>query len=280
MISQSFDVDLSEPVTAARSRIRNKNKEHALAEFVFATRWPSKQYLREQAAETIKAYPLQHLFSTMKFSSTWKVAAQAPGTSPGLNDVDEDRLKAEMCNRYRYIIPTTVFGTIEPMREELLNAHSVTIDDIAEIVNRCPIVPAGRESFFTIGIHAGIHGRFVEALHVLVPQFEHFIRCGLSDTGAITSGIDQSGIQSEYDLNRMLYMKEAESLLGPDLCFCAQALFTERHGYNMRNELAHGMLSPGYFFSDAAIYAWWLIFHITGRAFAKAVNQHSWLNGT
>jgi hypothetical protein len=88
----------------------------------------------------------------------------------------------------------------------------------------------------------------------------------------ITSTFDlQNGTQEEFDLNRILCMKEAESRFGEDFCFSMRALFTDKNGYNLRNELAHGMMNSASFFSDAAIYAWWFIFHTVASPFAKLV---------
>src|ERR1700730_5973236 len=96
-------------------------------------------------------------------------------------------------------------------------------------------------------------------------------RCHLNAKGVVTSSINGDGIQQEFDLNRLLYMPEVDSLLGEDLCFALRVVMTERYGYNMRNEMAHGMLMPGFFFSEPAVYAWWLVFRIVAGPIADAI---------
>ena len=49
-------------------------------------------------------------------------------------------------------------------------AHNISLDDVSEFLKYSPLIPPGRVTFFTIGILAGLQGRFIEALHVLVPQ--------------------------------------------------------------------------------------------------------------
>jgi hypothetical protein len=275
MISTSIGpTDITDLVNEARDRIRGKNRRRALAELILATGWLSKARAREEAEQSIRQFPLQSMFSTQKFSSTWKVAATAAGTLPSSSEISDERMKAAMCQEYQFFIPVATNGTIEPMRFELLRSHAISMADIAEFVHNNPIVPVGREPFFTIGIHAGIHGRFIEALHVLIPQLEQLLRCLLNERGVVTSSIDHNGIQQEFDLNKILSMKEAERLLGPDLCFTIRVLFTERHGYNCRNEMAHGMLSPAFFFGDTAVYAWWLFLRMIGGPFAQHVVKH------
>ena len=269
----SGSVDISELVFAAQGRIRGKDKTRALAELIVASHWQSKSMIREGAEDIIRSYPLQHMFSTVQLSSTWKVAATASAGTPMESEIPQDRLNAAMCQQYKMFFPFAATGTIEPMRNELLMAHCVSLGDIAELVNASPYVPRGREVLFTIGIHAGLQGRFIESLHVLIPQLENMLRCWLFDSNLISSTINQDGIQREMNLNQILELPATESLFSEDLCFVLRALFTEQFGHNLRNEMAHGMLSPGSCFSGAAIYAWWLIFHMVARPIAIAIIQ-------
>ncbi len=119
--------------------------------------------------------------------------------------------------QYKYHVPIAASGQIEPMRCELLRAHDITLEDVAEFIHHSPFVPIGREVYFTIGIHAGLYGRFIEGLHVLIPQVEHMLRSLLTEKMVVVSTLDDQGIQQEFDLNRLLSMKETRSLLGDDL---------------------------------------------------------------
>ena len=266
-----FSDDITELVNAARDRMGGKEKRHAIAELVLATKWLPKKYVREQALEQLKRYPLQHLFSTVQYSSTWKKAATAPGGPPNPTELSEVRIHAEMCKQFRFHIPYAVSGTIEPMRYELLQMHNVALDDVAEFVVNSPFLPPGREAIYVVGIHAGLHGQFIQAIHVLIPQLEHLLRHHLNLDGVITSSMNDSGIQQEFDLNRLLIMSETEKLLGVDLCFLFRVLFTERHGYNLRNEISHGMKSSHAFFYPEAIYSWWLLMHIIACPWARTI---------
>lgn len=265
----SESCNIEELVGTARQRIAGRDLFDALAEFVFATRWHTKDYLRKQAEAGFRNFPLQHFFGTVQFSSTGKVAATAPGTSPG--DVAPERLHAEMGRQYQFFIPIAVSGTIEPMREELWRSHNIVIDDVVEFLRHSPLLPGGRLGLFAVGIYAGLCGRFAEAIHILIPQLEHLIRTSLNERGVITSGIDQEGVQNEFDLNRLLSIPEAEMLFGEDLLFALRVLFVERSAYNLRNQLAHGMLASGAFTTPVVLYAWWLIFHIVARPVANAI---------
>ena len=106
---------------------------------------------------------------------------------------------------------------------------------------------------------------------MLIPQVEELLRCLLGTNGVRTSNLNDLGIQEEFDLNRLLRMKETESILGEDLCFCLRVLLIERHGANLRNEMAHGMLSSSAFFRDDAIFAWWLVLRMVCGPVAESI---------
>ncbi|HEY1084061.1 MAG TPA: DUF4209 domain-containing protein, partial [Prosthecobacter sp.] len=44
-----------------------------------------------------------------------------------------------------------------------------------------------------------------------------------------------------------------------------RAILVDKFGCNLRNELAHGLVTEGYFHQPAARYFWWLVLHILWR---------------
>lgn len=266
---ESGAIEIGDLIQQAQNRIRGKDKPRALAELILASRWQEKSHIRAAAEGIVRDYPLQHMFSTVQLSSTGKAAAFAAGS--GSQGMAEDQIRIEMARQYKFLIPTIVNGTIEPMRHELNLAHGVSLSDMVWIVNNSPIVPVGREPFFAIGLLAGLHGRFIEALHVLLPQVEHMFRALLVSHGMIASSVDSLGIQKEFDINQLLRSTDLENLLGEDLYFLLQVLLIDRFGWNLRNETAHGMLMPSAFFSEGAIYAWWLILRMVGHSTAISI---------
>lgn len=66
---------------------------------------------------------------------------------------------------------------------------------------------------------------------------------------------DEEQIQKERDLNSLLYANEVKSVLGEDLLFLLRGIFVERHCFNLRNRLAHGLLGKSYFNENQAYLA-------------------------
>jgi hypothetical protein len=59
-----------------------------------------------------------------------------------------------------------------------------------------------------------------------------------------------------------LWMEEVEVIFGPDILFDLRGILIERFGCNLRNELAHGLMPEGAFYTAEAPYLWWLVIHL------------------
>ncbi len=252
-------IDLSDCANAAKASIKGKSIEEALRHVALSGRTPRKAQLRTDAEESTRNHPLAFLFPATTLGSSGKVVAKQGAMSSTSPDDKESTVLREMFRNASLERAVLVRGQIEPMRQQLLTEYHVRYDDFLPFVSYNPLVPPGREHLYVIGLHAGLHGDLVLALHVLIPQFENSVRYVLSNHGVITSGIDADGIQMERDLNALLYEPKFEEVFGEDLAFDLRGLLVERAGENFRNQMAHGMLEHGTFFGDTALYIWWLM---------------------
>lgn len=155
--------------------------------------------------------------------------------------------------------------TIDPARRQIIKEHHVGVSDLTRLVTASLFVPPGREEVFALGLAAGFNGEFITALHVLMPQVEHAIRMVLAQQGAMTSKIDEEGVQDERSLNELLYCDVARRAFGTDLLFEMQGLLVERFGGNLRNRTAHGLLDVDHMYSWQSVYFWWLTLHLVVR---------------
>jgi hypothetical protein len=54
-------------------------------------------------------------------------------------------------------------------------------------------------------------------------------------------------------------MQEAVAVFGQDKLFELKALFANSIGPNLRNEVAHGLLTDNAAYSASPVYAWWML---------------------
>ena len=164
---------------------------------------------------------------------------------------------------------------IEPARQQLIAEHAARRVDLFFLVQDNPFVPFGREGLFLRGLHAGLHGDIVLALHLLLPQVENSIREIFTAHGVITSKLESDATQDERDLGWMLTRPEMAKIFGEGMAFDLRGLLVERFGLNLRNDIAHGLLAESQMITPGAIYAWWLILRLCCIPIAKARNETS-----
>jgi len=216
------------------------------------------QYLAGQAEKYADSVIFQ-LFPRTLLTSSGKVTARRHATPDG-GEADDRR--ADMFDNAVQLHKLTGEGIVWPAVQQLMREHMVEVGDLLPLVQDNPFVPLGRETIVARGLHAGLTGDFLVSTHLLVPQIEHAIRILLARAGSITSTLTSEGIQDERSLNDLLAMPELEPILGADIIFSLQGLLVERHGANLRNLVAHGLLHHGAFYTAQAVYLWWLVLRL------------------
>ncbi|MGH7510061.1 MAG: DUF4209 domain-containing protein [Gemmatimonadales bacterium] len=259
----SQSADITEFVTQAERAVKGKSLEDALVVFAQAAPIPTYAHLRETAESHSQKYLFQSLFPKVFHNAEGKVIARQGSLTSSDPTEREAALRVEtmaLAAQYHEWIPQM---TIDPMRRQLVREHAITARELLPLLKYNPFVPAGREQFYADGLVAGFYGDLVQAIHLIVPQLEHSIRVLLHRAGEQVSTLDQYGLQKELNLNNLLYRARLKELLGEDLVFALQGLLVEPPGGNIRNGMAHGLMSYGEFFSGTAMYLWWLTLRVT-----------------
>lgn len=120
---------------------------------------------------------------------------------------------------------------------------------------------------------AGYDNDFVTALHILVPQLEHFVRYHLNQAGIKTTNLDKYDVENENGLSSLINSDGVSDVFGEDLSFEIKALFCDPRGPNLRNELAHGLIGYGEARSIFSIYAWWLFLRIIYNPYWNLIDK-------
>lgn len=263
--TQSFQVDISGMIKSIVGLFKGKPKAEVLNGLALIADWPAKDELRNRAIETIKESVWSQIVPTVFTTASGKHLAEKPGGVFQTEDEQELTLKAQMMQELQWHRGLMVDGGIKPALQVINGEHFITREDLIFLVEDNPFVPPGKEGIFLRGLHAGISGDFLVAAHLLLPQVESSIRHLLTHYAhePRTSKLKADFTQPERDLNELLYDEDVEKVLGPDLVFTLRALLTEPgFGANLRNNLAHGLMTTDQFIDNDAIYAWWVIWRI------------------
>ena len=120
--------------------------------------------------------------------------------------------------------------------------HGADLESLLGWLAESLCFPPERLPFVREGIAAWLAGDAVKAVHVLVPQVESGLRDLLAGLGGVVTKPNRHGGSQKISLREVLEDERFTKV--PDaIRFHLQALYQDSRGMNVRNELAHGVLS-------------------------------------
>jgi hypothetical protein len=241
--------------------------EKAILRLGFITELTNRNAAIEQQKEQARNFPLLHLLTTEIVDDEGKTVEKIEGFSrsgPAEEDLEKRAFQWAAGSDWRL----RVQAAIEPARLKIVGEHAPRPFQLEFLVCSNPFIPSQHVPIFLRGLHAGLMGDMMIAVHLLVPQLEHALRFVLNQHGIDTASIDSEGLEQNKALGKLLEFPELQQLLGDDLIFELRGVFCEKSGFNFRHQLAHGRVSAGDCSGEAAINAWWLILRLCCEFYA------------
>lgn len=265
---------LEESAKGAAAHVAGHCFEDAIIRFAFVAEPSNPDELKKRIEDPNSGGVFTQLFST----TTVRSDGQTSDTKPPLASDDpkerEIAVLKEMYSQARTVDwRLRVQVSIEPARQQIVSEHPARSLDLMFLVQDNPFVPRGREGIFLRGLHAGLHGDLVLALHLLLPQMENSVREIFTARGIITSKLESDQTQDERDMGWMLAHAEMAKIFGSGMAFDLRGLLVERFGLNLRNDIAHGLLAESQMVTEGALYAWWLTLRLCCIPFAAAQRE-------
>lgn len=262
----SPSLDVSEIVELSINHVKDKSNLHeALLHFIGVVHPLKYDELLKTSQESLNSSLFTSLFSGRHLSEHGNVIAKTPSMNlnAGMDDPDNQAvLHKQMQSQFSIIVDLAVQYQILPALRQLNTEHRFTKKIIIAICNQSPIVQEDRSYLLGKALWLGFEEDFGLAIHLLCPQIEHLVRTKLKEEQVITTHLDKNGIETEYGLNTLMELPEAEQIFGKSLCFELKSIFTEALGHNLRNKVAHGLLDDNNSISIGSIYAWWMILRL------------------
>lgn len=164
-----------------------------------------------------------------------------------IGSIDEDaegRLHNQLAQTIQFYQPFLALA-LDRLRER----HKFTTEDILGEIYKSPIFEENRRELLKEGLAAYESGDFLKAIHVLVPQIEHALRHLLALLGIpiIKAVRTQPGIMDAKSMNDVLIEERARAALTENLWRYLVVFYVDRRGFNLRNNLAHGLVDMSAF---------------------------------
>ena len=204
------------------------------------------------------------LFGATSVSLDGRKISSIPPLALDGNNRDEVILKNAI-NNFGIHIHLAVEGCILPALEQIQQEHIFPKDFLVDLCKLSDIVPEKREILVANALYQGFEWDFRSAIHLLAPQVENMVRQLLKRNGLVTTHTDPNGIENEMGLSSLVSIAGAREILGDDLWFKLQAVFTDSLSANLRNEVGHGLLDDDTSNSLYSVYAWWVVLRLVVR---------------
>lgn len=109
-----------------------------------------------------------------------------------------------------------------------------------------------------IGLQHYFHNEFCSAIHVLIPQIEEALRKVAQSVGAATIRQRQDGGYNYRILDDLLRDARLINVCGEDITWHSQLILSDHRGFNLRNNVCHGVCS----YTDFTVYNTELLIHL------------------
>ena len=257
-------IDITKWVNQSRTAVQGKALPEALDAFCNLCSTANVESLRVTALEAIKRFPFQHLFGTSTVSADGRTVGKRPALSASMNpsEINDGVLLTKMVEDHCLSIQINVQGALHPAHEQMLAEHRITEPEFLSLTRNCPILPTDQTALWAKALWSGYDLDFSTSTLLLPPLIENLVRSHVKSVGGTTTTLDREGIEQEIGLSSLIEVPQAAEVLGDELAFEIRALFCSAFGPNLRNSVAHGLVTDQSVRSVYALYAWWLSLRI------------------
>ena len=255
MMVWSDKQDASGIVKELFRQLEDLDKEEALCYFASFLPIPVREKVKNQVLN--RTGILNTIFPAAILGKGGKLIAKSRPVKKPDGTIDEGALKDNMertaAMEMDYFAQILVRNTFEYIRSRFVIEES----DVKKIVDVSCAIPEGRKESYTKGLMFGFSGDFLTALSILIPQIENAVRYLAVECGEPVYNMNEEGIEEVKPMHAVLELEGVKESLDEDLIFALNTIFCSKFGFNMRNNVAHGMLDDQAFQSFKALYIWW-----------------------
>ncbi|MGO4336015.1 DUF4209 domain-containing protein [Labrys sp. KB_33_2] len=273
----SHSTDITEHVRKTTAQFQGLMLDDALLTLAICVPLQDPAELRTVTLEQIEGAMHAHFDAVIYDAAGRKVAVRPAIDSP--DEEDRERAIAGFIDQTaRLNRDLSVHAVIAPALRVIANEHEITPVVVGPLLAGSPLIPDDRMPLFVKAIVAGAKGDFITALHLLIPQVENGLRHLIETQGGeVPRTMSPEGIEEVWGLEKCLDHPFILKCLGTDFVFELRSVLVARIGPNVRNCLAHGLLSLEALSDATAVYLWWLLFRLAAvpaPAMSAFVERH------
>ncbi len=127
--------------------------------------------------------------------------------------------------------------------KQLISRFKLTPKKIIEYFYKSPVFDEDKKEIILNGIEAYLENNHLAAIHLLIPQIESAFRKLIEHTGGSVLKPSRGGGMHLKTLDELLRDQKVINIFGEDMSLYFRILLTDQRGWNLRNDVCHG-ISP------------------------------------
>lgn len=234
-ITQEMSVSKAEIEQIVNSTLCNDSVEQTLMNIAIGY-IPNKEREKDVLDRLVKKAPLTYLMTRVVYDERGRTR----NVIKGINDDLESHLIMHIATTMRIGSAFLMLVIDEGIQRGLLSAES-----IKNYISMSPILREEKRIILNKGIEAYFNGDYLVALHLLVPQIEDAIRELAEINGQCVLQPKKGGDGYQLRLlDDLLRDSRIVELMTPNMANYFRILYTDSRGWNMRNDICHGIAMP------------------------------------
>jgi hypothetical protein len=199
---------------------------------------PKKNQVEQQVRELAKDHPLTFLFTKTLQDHKGRPVATIGG-------VEED-LEGNVIHQLSQNMGIESFF-LRHSFNKAIECYGMSAEELTSFILRSPIFEESKKDIVVKGVRAYLDEDYVSAIHILVPQAEAAIRTLVELMGSATLKKNRQGGLQLRTFDDLLRDESVENCFGTDTSFYFRILLTDQRGWNIRNDVCHGISPAGAF---------------------------------
>lgn len=244
MACYSIPFDARKIIENIKDNMEGLNFEECIIRISQIIPFYRKESYKKKILEEFSSSPFFYMFSKKTVNEMGRTVFMLPGLDISNPEKDEELLENHIHNKMLDDERTIGDMYLRFAFKYIIENFDVKNEDFGFLVNDNAIIPEGREEIISEAIKLAFEGNLYEALHILGPQVENIFRYIAKQVGAITITLENDGSSKEKTLSSVFDLPELKECYDNDILFFFKGLLNEQAGANIRNDIAHGIMSP------------------------------------
>lgn len=216
---------------------------------------PRIEVEKQKLKERLEKGSLLDLISTFTIDSSGNTISRV-GVGP---DAEHQKLYFSIYENMRFTIPLMHLH-ITKMKEQ----GKMKTESMMELIKDSELISEDHKEIVRRGLDAYMAEDYLVCCHLLIPQLEAAIRRLFAINGAnIMRAKKNPDEGNEYlSLDSLLGTDDAVKFMGEDIANYFRNLLTDQYGWNIRNQVSHGLLTSDNFnfgMADRVVHAFLLL---------------------